>query len=368
MSYLRGWLAVNLKPVDRIPLLGLVDRSILKEFYGLERVGGLEAYRVLDVDLTYTHGVSKDIRPRDVRRSGKGFFEEFKDDFPYTDLFPIAYRGLRLTRTGTSDQLWVVERPFKTYGDVLKYLRHEFDPVSWEKRSLGRLVENYSYSYRRLQEPLRDTTLVAGEIYLTLFTFFLVHLGHRFTLLLLKRNPDVFEEAAERYVLLAERHAEAWARTGIRVFVSHDDIAMKNGPMVSPELFEEHVAPFYPRIWRPLRERGVKIIFVSDGRYMSLLDALVAAGVTGFKINWDAMLSKGDVEWLVERYGGRYVLSLGPRYRVMAYGSLRDAEKEAKWFLETVKDVKGFFLSNVAGRPENVKAFWRIWMRECWLE
>ncbi len=367
MGYIRGWLAVNLKHVDRIPILGLINSDILKEFYGKRRVNEIEAYKTLDVDLIYTHGVKRNIKPRKERKLGTGSFTELEDDFPYTDLFPIAYRGLKLARTITSDQLWVVERPFKSYDELIRYLRYNFDPLNWEKRSFNEIVENYKYSYERLQRPLKDTTLVAGEIYLTLFTFFLVHLGHKFTLLLLKRNPGLFEEVAEKYSSLVKIHAEAWARVGIKVFVAHDDIAAGGGPMISPELFEEHVAPFYSKIWKPLLDRKIKVLFVSDGNYLPLIDVLIRAGVSGFKVNWDARLSRKEMKWIIERYGGKYVLSFGPRYVILEYGSLKSVEEEAKWFIGLIKNVKGFFLSNVTGNSRNVKKFWSIWLRECWL-
>lgn len=364
MAYLRGWLAVNLKSVDRVPTLGLINGNLIRTFYGIAKFSYVEAYRILDVDLAYTHGVKKRITPRSKRRIGVGTFKEFEDEFPYTDLFPIAYRGLILASTHTSDQLWVVKRPFRDYNDLLNYLKYEFEPIRWESRSLEDIIKNYAYSYNRLQEPLKEVTLIAGEVYLTLFTFFLVHLGHRFTLLLLMRNPELFEEAAEKYVPLVRMHVEAWTKVGIKVFVAHDDIAMRNGPMISPKVFEEHVAQFYPHIWEPLVANGIKILFVSDGKYLPLMDILIKAGVSGFKINWDARLTRREMKWLIEKYGDRYVLSFGPRYEVMRHGSAKDAEDEAKWLAELVRDVKGFFISNVVGNPENVVAFWRTWIKE----
>lgn len=193
MAYLRGWLAVNLKSVDRVPTLGLINGNLIRTFYGIAKFSYVEAYRILDVDLAYTHGVKKRIKPRSKRRIGVGTFKEFEDEFPYTDLFPIAYRGLILASTHTSDQLWVVKRPFRDYNDLLNYLKYEFEPIRWESRSLEDIIKNYAYSYNRLQEPLKEVTLIAGEVYLTIFTFFLVHLGHRFTLLLLMRNPELLK-------------------------------------------------------------------------------------------------------------------------------------------------------------------------------
>ncbi len=51
MAYLRGWLAVNLKSVDRVPTLGLINGNLIRTFYGIAKFSYVEAYRILDVDL-----------------------------------------------------------------------------------------------------------------------------------------------------------------------------------------------------------------------------------------------------------------------------------------------------------------------------
>ncbi len=166
---------------------------------------------------------------------------------------------MRLARTESATQLWITERPFRTYDELVTYLKRDFDPISWEKRSMGELVENYTYSYRKIQEPLNGITLVAGEVYLSLFTFFIIHLGHRMTLLLLRRDPELFIEALDKYAEVSIMHMEAWSEVGIKAFVSHDDIALKDGPMMPPALFRKYIAPFYGKVWKPLREKGIKI-------------------------------------------------------------------------------------------------------------
>lgn len=56
-----------------------------------------------------------------------------------------------------------------------------------------------------------------------------------------------------------------------------------NGPMISPDTFEEFVADYYRQLFPFLKEKGVKNIFVdTDGDFNRLIPQFIAAGVDGF--------------------------------------------------------------------------------------
>jgi hypothetical protein len=130
---------------------------------------------------------------------------------------------------------------------------------------------------------------------------------------------------------------------------------------MSPTTFGEYVAPFYREIWRPLREDGIKILFISDGSYLQLMDHILAQGAGGFKLNWDARLSRDQIRWLFLKYEGRQVLSFGPSESVLTWGSMRESEEEATFLSELAARTPGFFLSNVEGEASRVKGFWEVW-------
>jgi uroporphyrinogen decarboxylase len=61
-----------------------------------------------------------------------------------------------------------------------------------------------------------------------------------------------------------------------------EDMAFKNGPLISPRLFEEFIVPYYQRVTGFLIAHGVDIIFVdSDGDCQLLIPGFLEAGVTG---------------------------------------------------------------------------------------
>lgn len=62
-----------------------------------------------------------------------------------------------------------------------------------------------------------------------------------------------------------------------------EDLSGKNGPMISPELFDEFVGAYYKRLFPVLRAHGVGNIFVdTDGDFMMVIPNFLEAGVDGF--------------------------------------------------------------------------------------
>lgn len=93
--------------------------------------------------------------------------------------------------------------------------------------------------------------------------------------------------------------------TGARFDFAHfwEDICYKNGPLVSPSVFAEHVAPHYRRITERVRRHGIDIVSVDcDGCIDSLLPHWLENGVnTMFPIEvgtWNASIAP----WR-EKYG-----------------------------------------------------------------
>jgi uroporphyrinogen-III decarboxylase len=62
-----------------------------------------------------------------------------------------------------------------------------------------------------------------------------------------------------------------------------EDLSGKNGPMISPDQFDEFVGSYYKRLIPELKARGVKHVFVdTDGDFKKLIPNFIKAGVEGF--------------------------------------------------------------------------------------
>ncbi len=62
-----------------------------------------------------------------------------------------------------------------------------------------------------------------------------------------------------------------------------EDLSGRNGPLISPELFEEFMTPYYKQIIPFLKEHGVANVFMdTDGDFRIIIPAALEAGIEGF--------------------------------------------------------------------------------------
>lgn len=62
-----------------------------------------------------------------------------------------------------------------------------------------------------------------------------------------------------------------------------EDLSGKNGPMISPECFDEFLGAYYKKLTPVLKANGVQNIFVdTDGEFSLLIPNFLKAGIDGF--------------------------------------------------------------------------------------
>lgn len=70
-------------------------------------------------------------------------------------------------------------------------------------------------------------------------------------------------------------------RAGAQVIILGDDYAANNGPMFSPDVFRQFIAPRLTQMIRMIHDEGARVIKHSDGNLYPILDDLVACGPDG---------------------------------------------------------------------------------------
>ncbi|MCL5102509.1 MAG: hypothetical protein M1133_00145 [Armatimonadetes bacterium] len=125
-------------------------------------------------------------------------------------------------------------------------------------------------------------------------------------------DPDLLLEMIDVNAELCYRCAEHTLNTGAKFDIAHfwEDIAFKNGPLVNPKFFAEHVGPHYKRITDMLKSHGISLVSLDcDGLIDSLVPIWLENGVNVmFPIEvgtWDASIRP----WR-EKYG-RQVRGVG---------------------------------------------------------
>ncbi len=88
-----------------------------------------------------------------------------------------------------------------------------------------------------------------------------------------------------------------------------EDIAFKNGPIISPAMFKKFLFPRYKRIAEVLNKYGVKIIFTDcDGNIMPIVEQWIEAGYT---CQFPIEVASGTDPVILRKKYGKEVLLIG---------------------------------------------------------
>lgn len=97
-------------------------------------------------------------------------------------------------------------------------------------------------------------------------------------------QPEMLHDM-NRYILKVylEKLTKVLDIIPVDVLYIMEDLSGKNGPMISPGLFDEFVGSYYKKLIPVLKSKGVRHVFVdTDGDFKKLIPNFIEAGVEGF--------------------------------------------------------------------------------------
>ncbi len=165
--------------------------------------------------------------------------------------------------------------------------------------------------------------------------------------------PDMVEDMVETCCLLAENILDQLLpHIQFDFAAGWEDIAFKNGPIVSVKFFESVVVPRYKRIGKKLKEAGIDIWYIDcDGDVRPLVPGFLEAGVNCMfphEVN-----GSGHPGELLEKYGSDLLIMGGFDKMV-----LREGRKAIREYMESLIPLveRGGFIPFVDHRcPPDVK-------------
>ena len=337
----RAVAAVKLRETDRIPSFDGI--TFHPEF--IAEVSGLNPRR------SWSEAVIRCFERLDADVIGAGVPSYGrKPPSIFTESDKTIYReGKAYTKMGFGSTAWTTDYAsrFPTVRSVLDY-----DPIADESRSVEEIASDFAAKHEEDQAFYNKYVLVSQGIYKTLFMWPVMTFGWEMFLLAAAAEPEEFGKLIERFANVSIKYFQAWSKTdNLIIFSSHDDLAMTRGPVFHPEWYRKHIFPWYPKMWRPLKEKGIKIIFRADGNMDEFIDDLAACGADGFCIRTET-----DMAQLAKKYGDSKIIIGNIDTRILTFGSEEDIEKEVKRCVSEAGDCPGYFFQASGDIPHNVPA------------
>jgi hypothetical protein len=319
MSYERGIAAFNLEMTDQVPHTQYITHPAWLD-YVRKKKGKPEAgwEELLDFDYVWSvdgpswnRGRWTDMGHAVFQADGSDY--RLPEESPFTDV----------------EQIYSLD-PEEEYGHIdLDEQTEKYR--DWCKQSLGREY------------------VISGGTYNTVVSFAIAAFGWENLLLAAGTDPERFGEMLNRWADYLMVFVQAWVRTDIEVYHSHDDMVWTEGAIFEPEFYRTYVFPNYRKMWDCARDAGKKILFTSDGNYTEFVDDIAEAGAEGFIFE-----PTTDLEYVCSKYGKTHVIMGNADCRILMFGSEEDIYAEVKRCMDLGRDCPGFFFAVGNHIPPNV--------------
>lgn len=333
--------AINLEPTDRIPGWELLSNPDFET-----QLTGIDAYenpqrariktlQLLDIDVA-TPPLQDNPQPR------------VKDNSSMMDS-----RGGKVIKWGAGTSWrWDHGFMFKDIDDILdfnpisffvekeqKVIFEDIDPVQrYLHLPVKKMAMKLNERHKTLQNLVGNYALVPGGYYRTLIMWPLMLFGWQLFSELALLHRKEFKRIWEQFAQISKKVTEAYSLSNIELFISHDDLCMTKGPIFNPEWYKENLYPYYEEIWSPLKKKGIKVVFVSDGKLDEVLDDVLAAGADGFVCECYT-----DLKRFAKKYGKEKVIVGNIDSRILQFGNKRDIRREVERCTKFGKECPGYF-------------------------
>ncbi len=316
MSYERGWKAINLEMPEQIPHTEYIShRQFIMKVTGIDPEdpetsgqAGPALARALDFDLIWsTYG-----RDWGLPRSDMGRAKFYETETP-----------------------WQSRYAFQTEEEVLS-----FDPVAAANLpSMEELTSSVRQAWENGQKAYPEA-VYPGGFYNTVFTWPIITFGWELFMSAAMLDPGRFDKVLAGFTEISMMVVQAHIKADIPIFLCHDDIVWASGTVFAPQWMRKYVFPRHRKLWVPLKEAGVKVLFCSDGNFTEYVDDLAEAGADGFI--FEPLTS---LEYIVERYGQTHVIVGNVDSRILQYGTPEEIRADVKRCADLGRDCPGYFFA-----------------------
>lgn len=325
MALERALKAIRLEPTDRIPRLEMVSHpDFIQKVTGIDsgqhpQIAQIKLIETLDLDIDRVPPIDEPITV------------SFTDDNESI----IDQDGNRVVRWGAGTTWrWNWGEHFHNIDQILDY---EPRTIHYPE-SVETLTQQFQASIDLQRELLGNRCLPFGDLYTTLLMWPLMTFGWELTLEATSVEPERFKTLLDRFTEVSLKVIQAWANTDIDLFISHDDICMTSGPIFNPKWYREIIYPRYERLWAPLKQKGKKVVFLSDGNLDLVAADIFAAGADGLFFE-----PLTDLTQLVKEYGNTKILIGNIDSRVLLLDEKEAIYKEVERCTKLGKDCPGYF-------------------------
>lgn len=238
----------------------------------------------------------------------------------------------------TGGTAWISKRPFTTLKELEKKMP--------ELPKYEEVREWYQPSMIQIQETLREYDIVMIGAVEGPLTDAYSYMDMELFALGIYDAPELISHIMDCTGLFSAHIARAFAEiTNVPLLFMGEDIAGTTGPIFSPRFVREEGLPRWKWITEPIKEKGYKFLYHTDGRYGDFLplifDELGADGLNPIERN-----GCNDIFEIRERYPDKLLFGNVCCVHTLPHGTLGDVEDETLELIEKIGPQGGIFIGS----------------------
>ena len=173
-------------------------------------------------------------------------------------------------------------------------------------------------------------------------------------------DPGLIRDMVEMNVDIQLMFAEECVKRGVKFVFTGDDVAYVNGPVMSPDMFEDIFLEPMRRVIGGFKEMGLYCLKHTDGDIMTLIDMLVSTGIDC--LDPIDPVAGMDLAYVKEKYGKSVCIKGNVDCaQLLSFGSAEETIEATKNCIRIAGPGGGYIISSSNSihssvKPENFKA------------
>jgi uroporphyrinogen-III decarboxylase len=326
--------AINWEPIDRILTYDYLDnRQLLIQHGGFDPSKEYSFEALIEINAKAWKKIGLDVTRSVYDPINHWMGGKIKNWIRFFGVDPGEWAVEQAGETA-----WISKRPFQNLKELEKYMPQK--PVYEDVRDW------YQPVIRQIQEILRDYDIVFIGAVEGPITDAYTYMDMELFAQAIYDAPEVVSHIMDCTGLFSAHIARAFAEVSeVPLMFMGEDIAGSTGPIFSPKFVRKEGLPRWEWITAPIKEKGFKFLYHTDGRYGNFLplflDDLGADGLNPIERN-----GCNDIFEIRAAYPDTLLFGNVCCMHTLPHGTLGDVEDETLEIIEKIGPDGGIFIGS----------------------
>lgn len=326
--------ALDWKPIDRLMTYDFLDnKKILESHGGYDDTRDYSFDELIEINGKAWKSIGVDVTRFVYDPASHWMGTKIEN---WIRFFHVDPENWKVSQAG--ETAWISDRPFKTLSELEKNMPEK--PIYEEVRDW------FQPSFKQMQDALAAYDVVLIGAVEGPITDAYSYMDMELFSEAIYDAPELLSHIMDCTGLFSAYIARAYAEiTKTPILFMGEDIAGSTGPIFSPKFVKKEGLPRWRWISEPIKEKGYKFLFHTDGRYGNFLK-LIFDDFEADALNPIERNNCNDIFEIRKQYPDKMLFGNVCCVHTLPHGTLGDVEDETLELIEKIGPQGGIFIGS----------------------